>query len=197
MTTAKIPGVRQVINVGAAPNDGTGDTLRDSMIYVNENFAELYSNAYVNTNITVGNNSVNTIINSTAISVNVVSSNSRIIVGNSSVNTVANSTNITTNTANIVSNTLTLGTSTVAANGYTYLPNGLKMNWGWVLANSTTAGAVTFSSAFTTNAYIVIATSNTATPTYQAGVVSWNKTGANVVTGNTTSTNVFWTAIGA
>ena len=70
------------------------------------------------------------------------------------------------------------------------------MNWGWVSANSSTAGAITFSSAYTTNAYVVTATSNSATATYQAAVVSWTKTGANVVTANATSTNVFWTAIG-
>ena len=33
---------KQVINVGASANDGTGDTLRDSMIKVNENFTEVY-----------------------------------------------------------------------------------------------------------------------------------------------------------
>ena len=33
---------KQVINVGAAANDGTGDTLRGAMIKVNSNFDELY-----------------------------------------------------------------------------------------------------------------------------------------------------------
>ena len=100
-------------------------------------------------------------------------------------------------TAVVVStNTLNVGTSTKAANGYTWLPNGLKMNWGWVSSNST-VGAVTFTSAFATNAYVVTATSNTATATYQAGVTAWVGTGATILTTNVTSTNVFWTAIGA
>ena len=34
---------QQIINVGASPNDGTGDTLRDSQVKANQNFTELYS----------------------------------------------------------------------------------------------------------------------------------------------------------
>ncbi len=34
---------REIINVGNAPNDGTGDLLRDAFIKVNNNFGELYS----------------------------------------------------------------------------------------------------------------------------------------------------------
>ena len=34
---------QQVINVGAAPNDGQGDPLRTSFIKCNDNFAELYN----------------------------------------------------------------------------------------------------------------------------------------------------------
>ena len=96
-----------------------------------------------------------------------------------------------------IDNVLTLGgASTAASNGFCYIAGGMKMNWGWVLANSSTAGAVTFASAFTTNAYIVTATSNTAVTTYQPAVVSWTKTGANVVTANATSTNCYYIAIG-
>ena len=103
---------------------------------------------------------------------------------------VANTSGIT-----VTTNTLTLGTSTNAANGYTYLPNGFKMNWGWVSANSS-AGNVTFTSAYTTNSYVVIATSNSTVATYQAAVISQNNTVAAIRTANVTSTNVFWQAIG-
>ena len=34
---------RQIINVGAAPNDGTGDPIRTAYIKCNDNFGELYS----------------------------------------------------------------------------------------------------------------------------------------------------------
>ena len=33
----------EVINVGTAPNDGTGDPLRTAYIKCNNNFAEIYS----------------------------------------------------------------------------------------------------------------------------------------------------------
>jgi len=100
-----------------------------------------------------------------------------------------------TNTITLSTNTLNLGSSTNAANGFTYLPNGFKMNWGWVSANSST-GTVTFSSAYSTNVYVVTATSNSAVATYQAAVVSQNSTSASIRTANVASTNVFWQAIG-
>ena len=96
----------------------------------------------------------------------------------------------------ISSNTLNLGTSTSAANGYTYLPNGLKLNWGWVSANNSTGGNATFTSAYTTNAWVVTATSNSTVATYQAAVIGTNNTVAQIRTANAASTNVFWTAIG-
>jgi hypothetical protein len=34
----------QLINVGTSPNDGTGDTIRDGLIKVNENFTDVYTN---------------------------------------------------------------------------------------------------------------------------------------------------------
>ena len=36
---------RLVLNVGTNANDGTGDTLRDAMIKVNDNFTEVYGSA--------------------------------------------------------------------------------------------------------------------------------------------------------
>lgn len=35
--------VKQVIDVGIAPNDGTGDTLRDAGIKINANFDQIYT----------------------------------------------------------------------------------------------------------------------------------------------------------
>ena len=39
---------REVINVGAAPNDGQGDPIRTSFIKCNNNFGELYARAQEN-----------------------------------------------------------------------------------------------------------------------------------------------------
>jgi hypothetical protein len=93
----------------------------------------------------------------------------------------------------VSTNTFTLGSSTKAANGYTYLPNGIKMNWGWISANSSDGNAQ-FTSAFTT-VYNVQTTSN-ATGTYIASGYAPNTTHAIIRTSNTTSTNVYWMAIG-
>jgi hypothetical protein len=43
---------KQVINVGAAPNDGTGDPIRDGFIKVNQNFTEVYAKADPPTQVT-------------------------------------------------------------------------------------------------------------------------------------------------
>ena len=40
---------KQVVNVGAAAQDGTGDSLRDAMIKINANFTELYEGIVVQT----------------------------------------------------------------------------------------------------------------------------------------------------
>lgn len=34
---------QQLINIGSSPNDGTGDSIRDSFTKTNDNFTELYS----------------------------------------------------------------------------------------------------------------------------------------------------------
>ncbi len=36
---------QQVIDIGSAPNDGTGDTIREAFDKVNDNFTELYAGA--------------------------------------------------------------------------------------------------------------------------------------------------------
>ena len=107
-------------------------------------------------------------------------------------NFIANSTATT-----IAANTLTLGTSTIAANGYSYLPNGLKMNFGVFVANTTSK--VTFTSAFAT---AVVAISVTpANTVYLAANVPYvftsNTTTANIYSASTTtSSNCYYVAIG-
>lgn len=50
---------QQVVNVGSAPNDGTGDTVRNGMIKINNNFTEIYTTYIASGMITVGNSTVN------------------------------------------------------------------------------------------------------------------------------------------
>lgn len=108
-------------------------------------------------------------------------------------NLTINTTIVTTPAANVTSNTgFTLGSSSAAANGYTYLPNGLKMVWGWVLAN-TTVGNATFADAFGTAVYSVTATGNTADYVY---ITAKTVSNVSIKTSNTTGTNVYFIAIG-
>jgi hypothetical protein len=191
---------------------GVGNNTAESLVSVNFYGAGQYTQTYVTaanvfvgntTNYGFGNSTVELLYTATAQTVMTATTMS--VGGNTTAQTYINSTAVlvgnstaglvNTYQATVVSNTLTLGTSTSAANGYTYLPNGLKMNWGWVSSNSS-VGAVTFTSAYTTNAYVVTATSNSTVATYGAAVTAWTKTGATVLTANVTATNVFWTAIG-
>jgi len=108
------------------------------------------------------------------------------------------SANVTINASvNVSTNTLTLGTSTKAANGYTYLPNGMKMNWGSFVCNTTSR--ITFSSAFATALVSLTVTPNG--PYYVGAntpyIFASNTTTANIYSVSTTTTNtVYYVAIG-
>ena len=108
-----------------------------------------------------------------------------------------NATRINVSNANVSSNTLTLGTSTIAANGYSYLPNGLKMNFGNFVCNTTSQ--VTFTSAFATAVVSISVTP--ANTVYLAANVPYvftsNTTTANIYSASTTtSSNCYYLAIG-
>jgi hypothetical protein len=108
-----------------------------------------------------------------------------------------NVSNANITTANVSSNTLTLGTSTIASNGYSYLPNGLKMNFGRFVANTTSQ--VTFTSAFATAVVSISVTP--ANTVYLAANVPYvftsNTTTANIYSASTTTTsNCYYLAIG-
>jgi hypothetical protein len=52
---------QQVINVGAAANDGTGDPLRQSFNKINANFSELYARGAAGSNLDLSNNDIEAI----------------------------------------------------------------------------------------------------------------------------------------
>jgi len=47
---------KQTVNIGSAPNDGTGDNLRDGATKINDNFTEVYNytNGFIDYNDTTG-----------------------------------------------------------------------------------------------------------------------------------------------
>lgn len=99
-----------------------------------------------NGHIAISNNSVNTFVLTQAGTLNISNTvNSTAFTVGSTF--TANATLVNSVAATITSNTLTLGTSSAAASpGWTYLPNGLKMVWGTVIANN--ISSATFASAF-------------------------------------------------
>ena len=202
---------KQTIGIGTSANDGTGDPLRDAFDKVNDNFNEVYSaftfasnNATVANNVLIGNSTVNSVANSTTVSISnstseVTATSGSLLVGNSTVNTTANSSLVNATSVTVNSNTgLTLGTSDTSANGFTYLPNGLIIQYGSVDAN-TTVGDITFANVFPTGLYSLTVTTNIAgayDSTYQSIVIASNTSTANVRTANVTAKSVSYTAIG-
>jgi hypothetical protein len=263
---------KQTINIGATPNDGTGDPIRDAFDKINQNFTEVYTsynpsgqvavgnstvntvisntgglvvsntlvstvantatlkvgnsignavltssllgiygntaagNSTVNTSaIALGNSSVNTVHTVTALTINAATvgaslNASALYVGNSVVNATVNSSVLSINAVAVTSNSLTMGSSNVGtanfANGFSRLPNGLLMQWGYNAAVNSTANVVTFSStggvAFT-NVFSISATSTTANHVF---VSAANTTTVTLVCNSTANTGVYWSAIG-
>lgn len=49
---------QQIINIGSAPNDGTGDVLRSAFDKINDNFSELYAKGAAGSNLDLNNNDI-------------------------------------------------------------------------------------------------------------------------------------------
>ena len=154
--------------------------------------------------ILIGNSTVNTTSNSSTIVVSnstssITISEGTVTVGNSTVNTSANSSLVNATSVTVNSNTgLTLGTAVTTANGFTYLPNGLILQYGSVDAN-TTVGNITFANVFPTGLYSLTVSTNIAgayNATHQSIVIASNTSTANVRTANVTAKSVSYTAIG-
>lgn len=140
---------QQVINTGAAPNDGAGDPLRTAFTKTNNNFTELYAGTGA-AGIANGTSNV------------VIQSNSSVylsVAGTANV-AVVSSTAITANAAILSSNsTGGVGYSTGAGGAVTQLTNkgtGVTLNaiCGEITANAATLNAATTVSFLMTNSAI-------------------------------------------
>lgn len=109
----------------------------------------------------------------------------------------ANSEGLTGQTATLSTNTFTLGTSSIAANGYNWLPNDVLEQWVTVSSN-TTVGDITFPIGLTTVLGITYNAMNITTYdiTYQPLLLASNTTTANIRTANATAVNIFVKIIG-
>ena len=116
-------------------------------------------------------------------------------------NNFAVSNNLTvTNNITISSNNFFLGTSTLLANGYSYLPNGLKANWGILPAVNTISNAI-FTSAFTSVCYGVFFTPQTsnyvgANSVYLSAPATTTSAPVRSVSTVASAANVYYFAIG-
>lgn len=134
---------RQNISVGTVANDGTGDPLRTGMIKVNDNFTELYTDAPISNSVTVGNTTVNTFINSTAV-----------FIGNSAVNTQINTTSISTRNLTLSGDLIVTGN--VSFQGETLFSNTINITTTdkmFILANGTANAAAANSSGIAINTF--------------------------------------------
>jgi hypothetical protein len=171
--TGAFNGSSITIGGGSFAANSTATTITSNTNFIGANVILNVTNTYITSNTIIAG--TNTLISS-----NVSFTSNASFLGSLSIANAGN---------------FYVGSANVSSNGFVSLTYGAKMNWGWVSANSST-GNVTFSSAYSINAYCVTATSNTTADTYRAAVISVNNSVAVIRTGNATPTNVFWTAIG-
>lgn len=100
----------------------------------------------------------------------------------------------------LTSNNLTLGTRSIAANGYTRLPNGLILQWG-VTGNigQDSSGSVTFPIAFPSAVYCITITGRQGINTTSGGsdtISTQSTTGFTIAHGADGTSTFYWMAIG-
>lgn len=94
---------------------------------------------------------------------------------------------------NVQTNTFNLGTSSIATNGYSYLPNGLLLQWFTGVANQNSTASLTFPITFPTAVYSVSATSNATAPAFASTITT---SGIVLKTTSVTSSTIYVMAIG-
>lgn len=98
------------------------------------------------------------------------------------------------------SNTFNLGTSSIAANGYSRLPNGLLMQWGTTATiNQDGTGSVTFPIAFSATPYCIQITIRGTKNTGSSGtdsISAQSTTGFTIEHGADGNVTFYWMAIG-
>jgi hypothetical protein len=130
-----------------------------------------------------------------------------ILTVNSVQNTVSiNSTYMVANVAAVFSGNVSgatinatafnLSGSSISTTGYSRLPNGLLMQWGTVVSNSS-SGTITFPSNFAAAPYSVVLTPQANVGANSAGAVTaTNTSAATVRTANATSYTFYYLALG-
>jgi len=89
---------------------------------------------------------------------------------------------------------MTMGDPSNSANGYSFLPGGLLIQWGKVASVARTVTAFTFPKSFTNTCYSLTLTTVDAFKVAMINVLA--KTGATIKQDDTTNRDVYWIAIG-
>ena len=153
-----LPIYTGVVN-GSSHTVGTGVVANSSGIYSNAGFSSTVNNQRLNFTPIAGGANVffnqqsddNFVFYSTNTSNQPRAIWSVFGNNNTSSLNIAVPLQISTN-ATVQTNTFTLGTSSISANGYSRLPNGLLLQWGTqtAVSNATTTATANFATAFTT-----------------------------------------------
>lgn len=208
---------QQTINIGTTPNDGTGDPIRTAFDKTNQNFTELYGivgpEAIADAVITLTANSANfigsvpaaNVVTDTILAAHTANNSLRLggtlaasFVQNTDSRTLSGNVNFTGANVVVQANTFKIGTaSNTGANGSVWLPNGVKLNWGYLVVNTTSVAD--YSNAFPTATLSVTVTPVSAehvgaNTIYVSAV---NTTAAEIRSASTTTTgNAYYLAIG-
>ena len=184
---------------GATPlTVGTGNT--SGPVIVVSNGTDVTIRANTTTNVFIANSSA--VRANAAFTV----SNTLTVTGQATLNTVANGVSFVGNTtfANVVatsiratntvitSNSLTLGTSSIATSGHSRLPNGLLVQWGTTASIATSGTTVTFPVAFSAAPYSVVLTAVGATVSFRVNTTSTTSFTAN----SSAASTAYYMAIG-
>ena len=189
LTTTTINTINGTTNLTLS----TGNTSGPAIVVTSETDiairANTTANVFIANSTAIRANAATTIANTLSVSANVD------ITGNVTAN-VYTANSITVVNAVISTNTLSLGSSSAAANGYTRLPNGILFQWGSVTGVTSAAGSITFPAAFNTvYSFTATGTANTVGNGHIA-VTSLSTTAASVRSGNGTGQTVYWMGIG-
>lgn len=161
-----------------------------------------------NLTLTTGNTSGPAILitGDTNVNIRANTTGANVFIANSTqvtatVNTVISS-NLTVSsnlyvTGTLLPTTLTLGTPSISTSGHSRLPNGLLLQWGTVTGVTSSAGTITFPTAFAVNPYSITVQPTVATNDTMMAVTAVSTTTATVrlVAGITANTG-YWMAIG-
>lgn len=166
-------------------------------LIITANTTTVLSNSFVvsSNTFSVTSNTISAVaVSSNSLSVNAITSS----VASNTITISSNTLTISSNTVTVSSNNMNLGSSSIASNGYTWLPNGLKMNWGTFNCNATSM--VTFTNAFATGILSLSVTprSSVLVAANTPYILASNTTTANIYSAATGATgqNAYFIAIG-